>query len=593
MSDNDQKKQKKRGYDWALIARIFGLARPYKKYFIGAVVFTLLSAALTPFRTKLIQITLDDYVAVGNYPGLVDMSLIMVALLIANTFVNFGQAYISALLGQSVIKDLRLRVYEFVTKLRLKFFDRTPVGTMVTRTVSDIESLSNVFSEGLIIIAGDLLQIGFILWLMFSTNWQLTLVCLSVLPILVLATYVFKEKVKSSFTEVRNAVANLNAFVQEHITGMQIVQIFNREKEEYQRFKSINILHRNANIRSVMYYSVFFPVVEIVTAVATGLVVWYGVKQSIGSTLSFGVIVAFIVYINQFFRPLRQIADRINTLQMGMVSAERVFKLIDDKEQLEPTSTYMPQTLKGNVEFKNVWFAYNDEDWVLRDVSFKVDEGKSLALVGATGAGKSSIINLINKFYQINKGDILVDGVSVNEYDIYKLRKEVAVVLQDVFLFSGSVASNITLYDNTITKEQIVEASKMIGAHNFIQRLPGGYDFNVMERGNQLSVGQRQMISFIRALAANPKILILDEATSSVDSETEELIQNAIEVLMKGRTSIAIAHRLSTIQHADRILVLDKGQIVESGTHDELLSAKGYYERLYNYQFATNGNIVK
>jgi len=586
MSDKDSKNKKQKGYDWALIVRIFGLARPYKVFVIGAVIFTLASAVLTPVRTKLIQLALDNHVAKGDYEGLVNISLLLVGLLIINTFVNFGQSYITALLGQSVIKDLRLKVYNFVTKLKLKYFDKTPVGTMVTRTVSDIEALSNVFSEGLIIIAGDLLQIGVILYLMFSTDWRLTLVCLSVLPLLVFATYVFKEKVKKSFTEVRNAVSNLNAFVQEHITGMQIVQIFNREKEEYQRFKSINTLHRNAHIRSVMYYSVFFPVVEVITAVATGLVVWYGVRESIGSTLSFGIIVSFIMYINQFFRPLRQLADRINTLQMGVVSAERVFKLIDDKEQQEPTGTYVPEKVKGEVEFKNVWFAYNDEDWVLKDISFKVQEGKSLALVGATGAGKSSIINLINKFYQINKGEILVDGVNVSEYDVYKLREQVSVVLQDVFLFSGSISSNVALYDDKISKEKTIEASKMIGAHHFIQRLPGGYDFNVMERGNQLSVGQRQMISFIRALAADPKILILDEATSSVDSETEELIQNAIEILMKGRTSIAIAHRLSTIQHADHILVMDKGKIVESGTHDELLENKGYYERLYNYQFA-------
>lgn len=586
MSDKDPKNKKQKGYDWALIVRIFGLARPYKGFVIGAVILTLASAVLTPVRTKLIQLALDNNVAKGDYEGLVNISLVLVGLLIINTFVNFGQSYITALLGQSVIKDLRLKVYNFVTKLKLKYFDKTPVGTMVTRTVSDIEALSNVFSEGLIIIAGDLLQIVVILYFMFSTDWRLTLVCLSVLPLLIFATYVFKEKVKKSFSEVRNAVSNLNAFVQEHITGMQIVQIFNREKEEYQRFKSINTLHRNAHIRSVMYYSVFFPVVEVITAVATGLVVWYGVRQSIGSALSFGVIVSFIMYINQFFRPLRQLADRINTLQMGMVSAERVFKLIDDKEQQEPSGNYIPERVKGDVEFKNVWFAYNDEDWVLKDISFKVQEGKSLALVGATGAGKSSIINLINKFYQINKGEILVDNVNVNEFDIYKLREQVAVVLQDVFLFSGSISSNVALYDDKISKEKIIEASKMIGAHHFIQRLPGGYDFNVMERGNQLSVGQRQMISFIRALAADPKILILDEATSSVDSETEELIQNAIEILMKGRTSIAIAHRLSTIQHADHILVMDKGKIVESGTHDELLEGKGYYERLYNYQFA-------
>lgn len=573
-------------FDWPLIRRIFGLAAPYKKQVYLAIFVTLISAWLGPYRTKLIKDVLDNDVAKGDYEGLINMTLFMIALLIINTAINFWQSYVTAWLGQAVIKDLRLKVYAFVTRLKLKFFDRTPVGTMVTRTVSDIESLSNVFSEGLIVIAGDILQIGVILYFMFSLNWQLTLVCLSVLPLLLIAAYIFKEKVKSSFTEVRNAVANLNAFVQEHITGMQIVQIFNREREEYKRFKSINSMHRDANIRSVMYYSVFFPVVEIITALATGLVVWYGVKGVIGGDITYGIIVSFIVFINQFFRPIRQLADRINTLQMGMVAAERVFKLIDDKAQLEPEGTYKPDTLKGEVEFKNVWFAYNEEDWVLRDVSFKVKEGKTLALVGATGAGKSSIVNLINKFYTVNQGEILVDHRNVNDYQLASLRSNVAVVLQDVFLFSGSISDNVRLYDDYISKEKIIEAAKLIGAEEFIQRLPGGYDFNVMERGSSLSVGQRQMISFIRALAADPKILILDEATSSVDSETEELIQHAIEVLMKGRTSIAIAHRLSTIQNADEILVLEKGQIVESGTHEELLNGKGYYEKLYNFQFA-------
>jgi ATP-binding cassette subfamily B protein len=587
---SDKKKEENTGskYSWSLLGRIFMLAAPYKGFVVLAVILTLVGAWLAPFRTDLIRVMLDDYVAKGDGEGLLRLTYVLIGLLIVNAFVNFGQSWVTAFLGQSVIKDLRLRVYSFVTRLKLKYFDKTPVGTVVTRTVSDIESLSNVFSSGFIVIAGDLLQIGIILYYMFNTNWQLTLVCLSVLPLLIAATYIFKEKVKKSFTQVRNAVSNLNAFVQEHITGMQIVQIFNREKEEYKRFESINTLHRNANIKSVLYYALFFPVVEIITATATALVVWYGIRQSIGGNISFGTIVSFILYINLFFRPLRQIADRVNTLQMGMVSAERVFKLIDSKQDAEPSGNYAPETIKGNVEFKNVWFAYNDEEWVLKDISFKVEEGGTLALVGATGAGKSSIVNLINKFYRINKGEILVDGVNVNEYDTYALRKHVAVVLQDVFLFSGSVASNVRLYDDHITKDQIVEASKLIGAHGFVERLPGGYDFNVMERGSSLSVGQRQMISFIRALAVDPKLLILDEATSSVDSETEELIQNAIEILMKGRTSIAIAHRLSTIQHANRILVLDKGKIVESGTHDELLANKGYYEKLHNYQFAVS-----
>lgn len=590
MASNDKKtkENEKKKFSWALLGRIFMLAAPYRGHIVLSIILTLLGSWLAPYRTNLIRVMLDDYVAKGDGVGLLNITYLLIFLLVVNAFVNFGQSWVTAFLGQAVIKDLRLRVYEFVTKLKLKYFDKTPVGTVVTRTVSDIESLSNVFSSGFIVIAGDLLQIGIILYFMFSTNWQLTLVCLSVLPFLIAATYIFKEKVRKSFTQVRNAVSNLNAFVQEHISGMQIVQIFNREKEEYKRFESINTLHRNANIKSVMYYALFFPVVEIITAIATGLVVWYGVKQNVGGSISFGTVVSFILYINLFFRPLRQIADRINTLQMGMVSAERVFKLIDSKQDAEPTGTYTPEQVKGEVEFKNVWFAYNDEEWVLKDISFKVKAGESLALVGATGAGKSSIVNLINKFYKINKGEILIDGVNISEYDTYALRRNVSVVLQDVFLFSGSIASNVRLYDNNITQEQIVEASKLVGAHSFIERLPNKYEFNVMERGSSLSVGQRQMISFIRALAIDPKVLILDEATSSVDSETEELIQNAIEVLMKGRTSIAIAHRLSTIQHANSILVLDKGKIVERGTHEELLTQKGYYEKLHNFQFAAS-----
>lgn len=583
---SEQPKKKKKGFDWPLTRRIFALAGPYKKSIWLATILTLVGAVLAPWRTDLIRLTLDEEVAKGDMQGLINMTLLMIALLLINTAINFWQGYVTAWLGQVVIKDLRLKVYDFISRVKLRYFDRTPVGTMVTRTVNDIEALANIFSEGLIVISGDILQIIVILYFMFSVDWRLTLVSLTVMPLLLLAAYVFKEKVKKSFTDVRNAVANLNAFVQEHITGMQIVQIFNREKEEYRRFKKINSEHRDANIRSVMYYSVFFPVVEIITALATGLVVWYGVKEIVGGGITYGVIVTFILFINQFFRPIRQLADRINTLQMGMVSAERVFKLIDDEELTEATGGYKPEKVRGEVEFKNVWFAYNEEEWVLKDISFKVEEGKSLALVGATGAGKSSIVNLINKFYPINKGEILVDGRNVNDYDINSLRSNIAVVLQDVFLFSGSVAANINLYDDHISRDKIIEAAKLVGAHGFISRLPGGYDFNVMERGSSLSTGQRQMISFIRALAADPKILILDEATSSVDSETEELIQHAIEVLMQGRTSIAIAHRLSTIQHADNILVLDKGQIVEQGNHEQLLAQKGYYEKLYNYQFA-------
>lgn len=568
-------------FDIQLTKRIFGLASPYKKQLWFAFFLTISNAVLGPARPYLIQYILDKPVADKNTELLVQLMVSVTILLIVNTFVSFYQSYITSWLGQAVIKDLRKKVYDYVIRLKLSVIDRTPVGTLVTRTVSDIETLSNVFSEGIIMIVGDILQILVIVGLMFYTDWKLTLVSLSVLPLLLFSAYIFKEKVKTSFDEVRGAVARLNAFVQEHIVGMQVVQSFNKQGQVQDKFKAINADHRDANIRGVLYYSIFFPVVEIITAMAIGLVVWFGVKQTLYSDLSFGVIVAFIMYINMFFRPIRQLADRVNTLQMGMMASNRVFHLIDEKANTEPGGKHIPQHFKGDIAFKNVWFAYKDEHWVLKDISFEVKEGKSLAFVGSTGAGKSTITNLLNRFYDIQKGEILVSGVPVKDYDLHALRSHIGVVLQDVFLFSGSIRDNISLFDPNIKKERIEEAAHLIGAHHFIQSLPGGYDFDVKERGGLLSVGQRQLISFIRALAFNPEIIILDEATSSVDTETEELIQQAIKVLMKGRTSIAIAHRLSTIRTADEIIVLEKGQIAERGNHEQLLALEGVYSKLY------------
>ncbi len=434
------------------------------------------------------------------------------------------------------------------------------MGTAVTRTVSDIETIADIFSEGLINISGDVLQILFIVVVMFYTDVELSLISLSVLPLLLLSSYIFKEKVKKSFQDVRTQVARLNAFVQEHITGMHIVQIFNREKAEFTKFKRINKEHRDANIRSVLYYSVFFPVVEIITAMSIGLLVWWGTKGMLSNEVSAGTIIMFIMFINMFFRPIRQLADRVNSLQMGMVSAERIFALIDDKTNLEHSGTLKPDHMTGKLEFDHVWFAYKDNHHVLKDITFDLQPGKTLALVGATGAGKSSIINLLTRFYEINQGTIRIDGNDIRDLDLEWLRKNIAVVLQDVFLFSGSVEDNIRLNHPEISSEKIREAAIAVGADPFISRLPGGYQFDVKERGNSLSVGQRQLISFIRALAFDPRILILDEATSSVDTETERLIQQAIRVLMKGRTAIVIAHRLSTIQNADEIIVLEKGR---------------------------------
>lgn len=579
--------------DWYLLKRIYGLATPYRWFLLLATVFTLIAAITGPVIPILIQKALDEKVAANDLKGLGNMALLILGMNIFNTLITLVKTYVSADIAQRVVKDMRLKVYDYISRLKLKVIDRTPVGTLVTRNVSDIQTIADFFTEGAVTIAGDLLSILVIISLMFYQDWKLTLVSLSVLPFLLISAYVFKEKVKKSFQLVRTQVSKLNAFVQEHITGMQIVQIFNREAVEMDRFKKINKDHRNAHVRSVLYYAVFFPVVEVITAMSIGLIVWYGINNIIETQavdisenkLKFGTLVMFIMYINMFFRPIRQLADRFNSMQMGMVAAERVFKLIDDDGNTEKSGNYRPERLKGDVAFHHAWFAYTGEDWVLKDLSLEVKEGQTFALVGATGAGKSSIINLINRFYDIQKGEILLDGIPVKEYDLPFLRQNIAVVLQDVFLFSGSIKDNIRLYNAAITDEQIVAACKAVGAHPFIQNLPGGYDYNVMERGSSLSVGQRQLISFARALAFDPAILILDEATSSIDSETEEIIQDAIKLLMKGRTSIVIAHRLSTIQHADEIIVLDKGRIVEKGDHRELLQQKGAYEKLYRYQF--------
>ncbi len=424
---------------------------------------------------------------------------------------------------------------------------------------------------------------------MFLLNWKLTLISLSTLPLLIISTYVFKEKVKIAFNEVRNAVSNLNSFVQEHITGMSIIQIFNSEEKEFDKFKSINNEHKKANIRSVLYYSVYFPVSEVIQALGIGLIVWFGAKGVISETTSFGDLTAFIMYLHMFFRPIRQIADRFNTLQMGIVSSSRIFDLLDTTDQIPNNGSYIPSKMDGYVSFEKVWFAYNNEDYVLKDISFEVKKGECLALVGATGAGKSSVINLLNRFYEINKGQITIDGKPLSDYELTSLRQKIGVVLQDVFLFSGSIEENITLGNHSISRDKIYEAAELVGAKTFIERLPGKLEYNVMERGATLSVGQRQLISFIRAMVYDPKIIVLDEATSSVDSETEEMIQNAIQKLMKGRTSIIIAHRLSTIQNADKILVLDHGKIVEAGNHTELMAKNGVYTHLYNIQYKTVG----
>lgn len=580
-----EKAESKKILDWTTFKRLFQFIQPYKKYFYLLIFLTVLTAIFGPSRPLLIQLAVDKYIVTGDYPGLITISLLMVAVLVIEAFLMYAHTYLSNWLGQTVIKNIRVQLYEHILRLRLKFYDNTPIGRLVTRNVSDIETLSNVFSQGIASLLADLLLIFSILGVMFYTNWRLTLVSLSLLPLLLISTYIFKEKIKVAFDQVRAAVSNLNSFVQEHITGMSIVQIFGSEESESKKFKDINREHRKAHLKSVLYYSIYFPVAEIISAGGTGLLVWYGARGVLHEEVSLGVLIAFIMYINLFFRPIRMLADRFNTLQMGIVSMHRLVGLLDTQEQIPDNGNYKPATLQGNIKFDKVWFAYKEEDYVLKNISFEVKEGETVALVGATGAGKSSIINLLSKFYEINKGDIYLDNKNIEEYDLAYLRSKIGVVLQDVFLFSNSIKENIVLGNEQIEKAKLIEAAELVGARKFIEKLPEGFDYNVMERGSTLSVGQRQLVSFVRAMVYDPKIIVLDEATSSVDTETEELIQNAIEKLMKGRTSIVIAHRLSTIQKADKIIVLDKGEIKEQGTHTELLEKDGWYAQLHKMQY--------
>lgn len=580
-------KEEKSGriFDMAVLRRLLVFMQPYRRQFFILIFLIVLLAALVPATPLLIQYTIDHYILPGDYQGLTVMIVIMVGVLLVQSVVQYYNTYLSGWLGQYIIRDIRVQLFRHLLELRLKFYDNTPIGRLVTRTISDIETLSDVFSEGLAAIVGDMLQLFVILGVMFYIDWRLTLVSLSMIPLLLLSTYIFKEKIKDSFNEVRTAVSNLNSFVQEHITGMNIVQIFNSEKPEFDKFDEINREHLRANLKSVLYYSVYYPVAEVISAACVGLLVWYGARGILREDITLGTLTAFIIFISMFFRPIRQIADRFNTLQLGIVSTDRILKLLDSKEFIANQGTHRPDDIRGDVCFEHVWFAYNDEAYVLKDISFTVQPGETLAMVGATGAGKSSVINLLSRFYEINKGRITVDGVDVREYELGILRNRIGVVLQDVFLFSDTIMQNITLGNPHITKEKVLEAAELVGARKFIERLPGGFDYNVMERGATLSVGQRQLISFVRAMVYDPKVIVLDEATSSVDTETEEMIQQAIEKLMKGRTAIVIAHRLSTIQKADKIIVLDQGEIKEMGTHEELLTKEGFYTQLYRMQY--------
>ena len=597
---------KKKAFDFSLLSRVFQFVRPYNTYLIISIVLSILLAVFAPVRPYLINLTVD--VATGkpvHMPAWLKISLFnadvsdatrfiiavtvfQIVFLFIETAFRFVFSFLTSWLGQSVVKDIRVIVYKKIMSLNLSQFDKTPIGTLTTRTINDIESINDIFSDGLIPIISDLLSIIFTLAIMFYMDWKLTLVSLIPLPILIIATYYFKESVNRSFMKVRNAVAALNAFVQEHITGMQIVQAFAAEEREFKKFKKINKEHRNANIHAIFAYSVFFPIVEVVLAVSMGLLVWW----IAGNELDAGLLVAFILYLNQIFRPLRVIADKFNVIQMGMVASERVFKVLDNPDVIQSKGTYAPATIKGKVEFNNVWFAYIEDQYVLKNITFAARPGETIALVGHTGSGKTSIISLLNRLYHIQKGEIKIDDITIEDFDLDVLRSRIGIVLQDVFLFSGSVFENITLRNESISKEQVIAAAKMIDVHDFIMSLPGGYDYNVMERGSTLSLGQRQLLSFIRALLYNPSILILDEATSSIDTESEALIQHAIDKLITGRTSIVIAHRLSTIRKASKIIVMDKGEIKEIGTHQELLGKGGFYANLYNMQLEKQMAVI-
>ena len=584
-----EQKQRKKLLDFSVLKRVFSFTAPYKKKLYISIFLSILLAVISPLRPYLIQYTVNVFIADRNTYWLILITVIQIGILILETGLRFYFSFLTSWLGQTVVKDMRVTVYKKILSYNLSQFDKTPIGTLTTRTINDIESVNDIFSDGLIPIISDLLSIVSILLFMFFVDWRLTLISLAPFPILIIATYFFKESVNKSFIKVRNAVAALNAFVQEHITGMSVVQAFAAEDKEFKKFKEINKQHRNANIKAILAYSVFFPVVEIILAFSTGLLVWWGANNSFNA----GVIIAFIMYLNLLFRPLRVIADKFNVLQMGMVASERVFKVLDNTDTTpEIHNGINSGQMEGNVEFKNVWFAYNHEDYVLKNISFNIEAGHTLAIVGHTGSGKTSIISLLNRLYHIDKGEIKIDNKNIDAYDIDYLRSRIAVVLQDVFLFSGSVYDNVTLRNTSIEKGQVIEAAKMIGVHDFIMRLPGGYDFNVMERGSTLSLGQRQLLSFIRALLYNPSILILDEATSSIDSESEILIQHAIDKLIKGRTSIVIAHRLSTIRKANKIIVLDRGEIKEVGTHHELMQHKGHYYKLHKMQFEEHEKLV-
>jgi len=580
-------------FDFSLFKRLLKYTNPYKWTFYFVTVSAILLSFFAILRPYLLRITIDESIIPKDNENLVFYITMMLVVLFLEVIFQFCFIYFANWLGQEVIRDLRVNLFEHMLQFKMKYFDKSAVGRLVTRAVSDIETIASIFSEGLFMIASDLLKMLVVLGFMFYQSWQLTLLVLTVMPFILYATRVFQKKMKIAFEDVRNQVANLNTFVQERITGMKIVQLFTREEVEYQNFKEINNKHRKAWVKTVWYNSIFFPIAEMSTSITIGLIVWYGGLRVVDNdALSLGIIIMFIELSQMLFRPLRQIADKFNTLQMGMVAANRVFGILDTEERIKDDGKIGISQLKGEIEFQDVHFGYDEDEEVLKGVSFKANMGETIAIVGATGAGKTTVINLLNRFYEINSGKIMVDGIDIKDITIKSLRSEIAVVLQNVFLFADTILNNITLYNPNVTEADVVKAAKEIGVHAFIVSLPGNYHFNVKERGVMLSSGQRQLISFLRAYVSNPSILVLDEATSSIDSYSEQLIQDATDKITLGRTSIVIAHRLATIKKADKIIVMDAGEVVETGTHKELLKMKdGYYKNLYEVQFMAEESI--
>lgn len=571
--------------DLTLLFRVIAFAKPYKKQFIIATISAILLSFLGPIRPMLINYAIDNFIIISDPENLLKITVLLIALLFCEGFIQFFYIYLSTWIGQNVILDLRKKIFKHIVSLKMSYFDKTPIGTLVTRAVSDIETIADIFSQGLLVIIAELLKLVIVIFFMFYTDWRLSIIALLTIPVLLVATAWFKRNIKASFQAVRDKVSSINSFVQEHIVGMNIVQIFNREKAEFEKFKQINSEHRDAHLRSIFYYAVFFPVVEVLSAVSIGLVVWYGGEGIIsGKDITIGEIIAFILFIQMMFRPIRQLADRFNVLQMGIVGSERVFRVLDTDDKINDEGKIEVADLNGEISFENVWFRYKKDQWILKNLNFNIESGKFLALVGHTGAGKSSIIRILNRFYEIEKGKIKIDNISIDDLTLNSLRDNIALVQQEVFLFSDSILNNISLYQENILKSDIIKASKEIGVHDFIMSLPNGFDYVVGERGVTLSSGQRQLIAFLRVYIRNPKILILDEATASIDSSTEALLQNALVKLSKNRTTIVIAHRLSTIVSADKILLLDEGAILEQGNHKSLLDLKGEYFKMYENQ---------